>query len=62
MASSRRSWRPAWRIWWMCWLVLLALEPGINVDIEATCGGLGRTLTGRDHCRLWCKVRQWEAW
>ena len=41
--------------------MLLALEPGIETDIEATCGGLGRPLTGRDRRRLWRKLRQWEA-
>ena len=39
----------------------LALEPGIEVDIGATCNGLGRALTGRDRHRLWRKVQQWEA-
>ena len=41
--------------------MLLALEPGIEVDIRATCGGLGQPMTGRDRRRLWRKVRQWEA-
>ena len=41
-------------------MVLFALEPGAEVDIRATCGGLGRTLTGRDRRRLWRKVREWE--
>ena len=41
--------------------MLLALEPSIEVDIYATCGGLGRPLNGRDRCKLWRKVRRWEA-
>ena len=44
-----------------CWLVLLALEPGVEVDIGTTCGSPGRPLTGRDRSRLWRKVHQWEA-
>ena len=42
-------------------MILFALEPGVEVDIEATCGGLGRALTGRDRRRLWRRVREWEV-
>ena len=41
--------------------MLLALEPGIEVDVEAAYGSLGRPLNCQDRRRLWRKLRQWET-